>query len=426
MMKMDVKKDKPNKIASLTKKLGFELRTTFTIGLKYIKEIYRSKLFLIIAVALPAILMIFMGVAFGGASSSIQSYSILVINDDIGFTNGTTTYEFGEELISTLENVTYPDEVGEEPVNVFYLYETDEYNQSTEDFLIYEEHGLHFAMIIPENFSEVIFNFDNEVSLTVIGDPIIGNYQSAVSEFTTIYNEFVDATRAGLGDITGQSTFVEHFIGIVGNATVFDLMVPGIVIIGIVLNIVFVSSTITEEYEFKTLEKLQLTPMRAIHLIGGMSIAQLLVSLVQIIVLFALSLAFGYNATGSYVLGGLVAWIMSLSMLGIGMIIAAFSKKGTIASSISSVVAIPLYMITFFPVWGIEQIQMFQINGHVFGVFDLLPTNIATRMINQIMIYGQSFSDMTFEFVSLIIVTLIYLVIGLVLISMFKLRPKKE
>ncbi|MCE7748410.1 MAG: hypothetical protein GPJ51_08425 [Candidatus Heimdallarchaeota archaeon] len=83
-------------------------------------------------------------------------------------------------------------------------------------------------------------------------------------------------------------------------------------------------------------------------------------------------------------------------------------------------------MITFFPVWGIETIPMFQINGNVFGVFDILPTNLATRMVNQVMIYGQTLSDLTFEFVSLIIVTVIYLAIGLVLISIFKLRPKKE
>lgn len=83
-------------------------------------------------------------------------------------------------------------------------------------------------------------------------------------------------------------------------------------------------------------------------------------------------------------------------------------------------------MITFFPVWGIEAIPMFQINGNVFGVFDILPTNLATNMVNQVMIYGQTLSDIGFEFVSLIIVTLIYLTIGVVLISLLKLRPKKE
>ena len=125
-------------------------------------------------------------------------------------------------------------------------------------------------------------------------------------------------------------------------------------------------------------------------------------------------------------LAGLIIWIMSLSMSAIGMIIAAFSKKATIASSIASVVAIPLYMITFFPVWGMSTIPMFEINGNVFGVFDILPTNLATNMVNSVMIYGQTLSDIQFEFVSLIIVTVIYLTIGLVLISLLKLRPKKE
>ncbi|MCK5410350.1 MAG: ABC transporter permease [Candidatus Heimdallarchaeota archaeon] len=415
-----------NKFASLTKNIGYGFRTTFKLSIKYLKEIFRSKLFLIIAVLMPAVLMIFMGVIFGGPISAVQTYSILVVNEDIGYVNDTTTYGFGQSLINTLGNVTYPLEEGEDPMNIFDVFESDYYNQSVEDYLIYEEHGLHLTLIIPENFSEMIFNFDNEVKVTVVGDPLTGAYQSSVSAFTTIFNEYVDAVRTSLGDETGQIVIEEHHIGIVGNTTIFDLMVPGFVIIGVVMNVVFISSIIAEEYETKTLEKLQLTPMRAVHLIAGLSIAQLLVALVQIIVLFALSLVFGYNAIGSFVLAGIIVWVMSLSMSAIGMMIAAFSKKATIASSIASVVAIPLYMITFFPVWGIQTIPMFQINGNVFGVFDILPTNLATRMVNQVMIYGQTLSDVAFEFVSLLIVTVIYLIIGLVLVSLFKLRPKKE
>ncbi len=423
---MDEKKNTQNKFFSITQNIGYEFRTTLKLSLKYLKEIFRSKLFLIIAVALPAVLMIFMGVIFGGPISAVQSFNILVINEDIGYTNDTITYTFGDSLISTLETITYPIEEGEDPINIFYVYETDEYNQSTEDYLIYEEHGLHLTLIIPENFSEVIFNFDIDVKVTVVGDPVTGDYQSSLTAFSSIYDEFVGVVRLSLGDDAGHTVITENYLDIVGNTTIFDLMVPGFVIIGIVMNIVFVSSILTEEYEQKTLEKLQLTPMRTIHLIGGLALAQLLVALVQIIVLFAISLAFGYNAIGSYILAGIIIWIMSLSMSAIGMIIASVSKKATIASSISSVVAIPLYMITFFPVWGIEAIPMFQINGNVFGVFDILPTNLATNMVNQVMIYGQTLSDIGFEFVSLIIVTLIYLTIGVVLISLLKLRPKKE
>ncbi|MBY9001822.1 MAG: ABC transporter permease [Candidatus Heimdallarchaeota archaeon] len=423
---MDEKKNIQNKFVSITQNIGYEFRTTFKLSLKYLKEIFRSKLFFIIAILLPAILMIFMGVIFGGPISAVQSFSILVVNEDAGYTNDTITYTFGESLIGTLETITYPVEEGEEPMNLFYVKESEYYNQSVEDYLIYEEHVFHLTLIIPENFSEMIFSFDNDITVTVVGDSTTGDYQSAVTAFSSIYDDFVGAVRLSLGDTSGHTIIVEDFIDIVGNTTVFDLMVPGFVIIGIVMNVVFVSSILAEEYEQKTLEKLQLTPMRTIHLLGGLALAQLLVALVQIVVLFALSLAFGYNAIGSFVLAGIVIWIMSLSMSAIGMIIAAFAKKATIASSIASVVAIPLYMITFFPVWGMSTIPMFEINKNVFGVFDILPTNLATNMVNSVMIYGQTFSDIQFEFVSLIIVTLIYLIIGLVLISLLKLRPKKE
>ena len=418
-------KEMQNKFTRIMIRLGYELRTTYKIGVKYIKEIFRTKLFFAIGLAMPAVLMILMGVAFGGANPTIVSYNLLVINEDVGYTNDTITYEYGNTLITTLESLTYPLDASEGETRIFYVYETPEYNQSVEDYLLYEEHELHLTIIIPENFSESIFTFDNDIILSVVGDPVKGTYQSALSAFTTVFNEFVDATRYSLGDTTGESVIVQNFIGIT-DTSVFDLMVPGLIIIGLVLNIVFVSSLITEEYEQKTLEKFQLSPTRAIHIIGGLSIAQLLVALMQIVVLFALSLAFGYNAVGSFVLAGLMTWILSISMLAIGLIIAAFAKKSTMASSISSIVAMPLYMITFFPVWGIAQVPMFTLNGNVFSIFDILPSNIVNKMITDVLIYGQTFSEITFEFVSLIIVTVIYLAIGLILISRFKLRPKKE
>lgn len=419
---MKENKDTQNKFIAITSNIGFEIRTTLQLSLKYLKEILRSKLFIIIAIALPAILMIFMGVIFGGPLSGVQTFNILVINEDVGY----TSYDYGDSLISTLEAVTYPIEDGDEPVNIFNVFEHDYYNQSVEDYLLYEDHDLHLTLVIPENFSQVVFNFDDDVKVLVVGDPKTGTYHSSLSAFSSILEGYVKAIRVDLGDTSGETMITENHLDIARNTTVFDLMVPGFVIIGIVMNIVFVASVLTEEYEQKTLEKLQLSPMRTIHLIGGLSISQLLVATVQIIVLFLLALVFGYNAIGSYVLAGLVILVMSISMSAIGMIVASIAKKTSIAGSISSVVAIPLYMITFFPVWGIGTIPMFEINGNVFGVFDLLPTNLATNMVNQVMVYGQTFSDISFQFVSLIIVTLIYLSIGLVLVSLLRLRPKKE
>ena len=139
----------------------------------------------------------------------------------------------------------------------------------------------------------------------------------------------------------------------------------------------------------------------------------------------SLSLAFGFNGTGSFILAGLVAWLLSLSASGFGLIVASFSNKGGVASGIGSMIAIPLFMLTgaFIP---IPNPTIFSIGANSFGVVDLLPTSFAYKMMDGILMHNMTFSDLGFELVSLIILTIIYLGIGLVLVSFFKLRPRKE
>lgn len=419
----DKKKQFNFKPKNLAKKLGYNTRTVVELGLKYIKETIRSRIFLLIAVLLPIFFMIFMALAFGGALAPVQTYSIYVLNDDIGYTNATTTYEFGVLFVETLENASYPVVENEDLVPIYSVDEIQSFNESIEQDLVEGNHNL--IVIISSNFSEVLFNVDQDIFITVLGDPTTSNFQSAVSILGEIFDTYTVSARSIFTTVQGQSSInQEHTIDIF-EQTFFDQLVPGIVILAIVMNLTFVATTLVEEQEFNTLERLQLTPMRAYHLIGGLLIAQLAVALVQIIILLGLSLLFGFNATGSFILAGLVAWLLSLSASGFGLIIASFSNKGGVASGIGSMVAIPLFMLTgaFIP---IPNPTIFSIGVNQFGVVDLLPTSFAYDMMNGILMHGQTFSDLTFELVSLIILTIIYLGIGLVLVSLFKLRPKKE
>ncbi|MBY9002319.1 MAG: ABC transporter permease, partial [Candidatus Heimdallarchaeota archaeon] len=296
-------------------------------------------------------------------------------------------------------------------------------NESIEQDLVEGNHDL--IVIISSNFSEVLFNVDQDIFITVLGDPTTSNFQSAVSIMGEIFDTYTVSVRSIFTTVQGQSSInQEHTIDIF-EQTFFDQLVPGIVILAIVMNLTFVATILVEEYEFKTLERLQLTPMRAYHLIGGIIIAQLAVALVQIVILLSFPLLFGFNATGSFILAGLVAWLLSLSASGFGLIIASFSNKGAVASGIGSMVAIPLFMLTgaFIP---IPNPTIFIIGVNQFGVVDLLPTSFAFKIMNGILMHNMTFADFRFELVSLIILTIIYLGIGLVLVSLFKLRPKKE
>ncbi|MHA2357893.1 MAG: ABC transporter permease [Candidatus Heimdallarchaeaceae archaeon] len=417
--------DKKNqiKLGTIVKRVGYQFRTVGELGLKYIKETIRNRIFLLIAVLLPIFFMIFMALGFGAALAPVQTYNIYVLNIDLGYTNASITYDFGDLFMETLENATYPAEENEDLVSIYTVDEIESYNASIEQDLAEGNHDL--VVIIYANFSEVLFNVNQDIFVTVRGDPTTANFQTAVSILGEIFDTFTTSVRSMFTSIQGQSSIKqEHTINI-QEQTFFDQLVPGIVILAITMNLTFVATTLVEEQEFDTLERLQLTPMRGYHLIGGLIIAQLAVALVQIIILLALSLLFGFNGTGSFFLAGLVAWLLSLSASGIGLIVASFSNKGGVASGIGSMIAIPLFMLTgaFIP---IPNPTIFSIGSNQFGVVDLLPTSFAYKMMDGILMHNLTFADLTFELVSLIILTIIYLGIGLLLVTLSKLRPKKE
>lgn len=416
--------DKKNqiKLGTIVKRVGYQFRTVGELGLKYIKETIRNRIFLLIAVLLPIFFMIFMALGFGAALAPVQTYNIYVLNEDIGYTN-VTTFEFGVLFIETLEDVNYPATENDDLIPIYAIDEINTYNESIEQDLIEGNHDL--IVIISANFSEVLFNVDQDIFVTVRGDPTTTNFQTAVSILGEIFDSFAVSVRSIFTSVQGQSTInQEHTINIL-DQTFFDQLVPGIIILAITMNLTFVATTLVEEQEFNTLERLQLTPMRGFHLIGGLVIAQLAVALVQIIILFAISLLMGFNGTGSFFLAGLVAWLLSLSASGFGLIIASISNKSGVASGIGSMVAIPLFMLTgaFIP---IPNPTIFSVGANQFGVVDLLPTSFAYKMMDGILMHNLKFSDLTFELISLIILTIIYLGIGLVMVSFFKLRSKKE
>ena len=104
------KENDKSKVKNVFKAVGYEARIVLEIGAKYVREMLRSKVFLIIAVFLPIFFMIFMAIAFGGALSPVQTYNIYILNEDSGYIFNTVEYELGNMLVDTFENATYPQE----------------------------------------------------------------------------------------------------------------------------------------------------------------------------------------------------------------------------------------------------------------------------------------------------------------------------
>ncbi len=410
---------------------SFGVKKTLELCMKYLRESIRSKLFLIISLIFPAFFMLLMGMAFGGTITTLPTYNVYVLNEDTvspTFTNisdyiSTDYTNFGEVFTDFLKDSNYPQEDPNEEVQIFILDMITEINETIEQDMI---EGNHILLItIQEDFSENLLTVNNDITLEVTGDQTVTDFQNALGILTGLFDTFCITYRELMGSENWETIINQESTLDVEGWTFFDFLVPGVIILAIVMNLTFVATTLTEESEFKTLERLQLTPMKSHHLVGGLLLTQIMIATLQIAVLFGFAALLGFNATGSYILASLIALFLSLSCSGIGFIIAAFVKKSSLAGGIGTLISVPFFILTgaFIP---INTPNLFTISGNEFNLLEILPTRVAYNMMNRVLIYNQSYSNMTYEWIVLLILTAFYLTLGLILIDRLKLRRRGE
>ncbi|MEE8392149.1 MAG: hypothetical protein V3S14_15325 [Anaerolineae bacterium] len=109
-----------------------------------------------------------------------------------------------------------------------------------------------------------------------------------------------------------------------GPQTEFDIYAPGIMIFALLMIIPQTAMLVAREVRWGTLRRLHLTRLRAWDLLTGVSLAQMIVAVVQVVVMFAGALAVGFHNQGSLLLAIVVELAVSFSAVGKGLVVAPF------------------------------------------------------------------------------------------------------
>jgi ABC-2 type transport system permease protein len=133
------------------------------------------------------------------------------------------------------------------------------------------------------------------------------------------------------------------------------------------------------------------------------------------------AIALGFNYQGSIWSALLVGGITAVAVVGIGLIVAAYSKSVSQAFIIAN---FPLIFFMFFSgaVYPIPRIILFRIAGLNISLYDLLPPTHAVMALNKILTLGSGLGDVLYEIISLIVLSLLYYLIGIWLFQRRQLR----
>jgi len=383
-----------------------------TVFRKTLLEMSRDKWMLGLTLAFaPFFVLLYWLITAGGSTT----YTILTINNDKGIQHADgTTFNAGHEAIGALKRVTYADG---QPI----LKPVPATNRAEAETIL-RNRGAAAFILIPENFSQTLKSLQNgDRSVTtqiVFGGDVSNPYYmiGANLSLTAIDGYIMQAT--GQQPLIG---YTEEPLGASAARTEFETYVPGTLIFAVVLLIFLASMTVAREIETGTLRRLQMTSMTSYDLLGGITAALVLIGTAGFALAFIVAQLVGFRSQGPLWVAILVGGVTCLSVIGLGMVVASFTRTVSQAFVVAN---FPMALMMFFSgiVYPLPKITVFTLGGYAIGLYDILPTTHAVAALNKILTIGANLNDVIFELTVLTVLSVLYFTIGVWMFKRFHLH----
>jgi len=383
---------------------------------KNIREQKRDLWVIGLSLAFAPLFVLIYWLMTGGTGTT--SYGVLVINQDVPVVldNG-ASLAIGDEVVTRLRSLAYQN--GSPLLKVTLVDDRREAEQRLRD------RAAAALVIIPTEFSAQRAAFrsgDTDVStnLIFIGDLTNPTYTVAAVMAMT-------AADARTQDFTGAVRpveLVEIPLGASAARTEFENYVPGLFVLAVVLMVFQAAMTPARDIESGALRRLRLTPLTAFDYLGGTSLWLGLVSVAAVLLTFATAVGCGFRSQGPLWLAILVTAITSLSIIGIGLLVACFSKTVSQAFVIAN---FPLGFLMFLTgaAFPLPRFTLFTLFGRGFALPDLLPPTHAVVALNKVFTLAAGLQAVAFELGALALLSTLYFGLGVWFFQKTQMRADK-
>lgn len=370
----------------------------WSIFKKTLKEGLRDWLTLSLSLIFaPAVILLYWMITAGGSTT----YHIIIQNHDTGAQASSGEWiNAGDTVIDAVMGLTYADD---QPIFVI----DDVTDQAQIDSRLQNRQSA-LAIIIPSSFSAALLNPGSPCDPLVFTGDLTNPYYSIAA---VMASSAVDQT---MREITGQPTpvpFEEIPLGGSAARSEFEMYVPGILVFSIIILVFSTAMFGAREKENGSLKRLQLTRMGSLDYLGGVTLYHLLTGIVAMLLTLGVALLLGFRSQGSIGLVILIGCLAMLSIIGVGLIVAAVSRSVAQAFVIAN---FPLAIMMFFSgsMFPIPTTTFFTIGGQNIGVFDIIPATHAVAAINKVFTLGVGLSGIRYEFIALTVLSILYFGIG--------------
>lgn len=372
-----------------------------SLASKSLKEQIRSYWVLLLSLSMGPF---FIFVYFLIIESSEPRYKVLVVNNDAGTLTDGQQINHGNELIAFFNSF------GTDTVDVPFTVKAA--TVKTAGIEILKNKKADAMIIIDGSFSHALENRKSNDSTIIpkvefVGDLTNVNYLISAVWANEILNEYVMLA-------TNNSRVVEVKETALGKSAVvsnFDMIVPGLIIISLIMLMFTASIAFVSEVENKTIMRLRLSKLNTFGFLGGIGIVQLMVGILSAVLTLLTAILLGFQYSGSLAILIIVASLTSLSIIAFSLIIAALTKS---AGEVLVVGNFPMFLFMFFSgaAFPLNSEALFTIASYPVNIQGLMTPTHAVSALNKTLILDMGLSAVIPEIIFILVLTILYFVAG--------------
>jgi len=372
----------------------------WVVFIKGIREQVRDYWILVMIVVMAPL---FITIYYLMEETGPSEYHILLVNNDRGAISGSGMVQLGDSLVNYGTILS-----GRSVPSLLYK------SSGSRDMAIEElrNGSADAVVVIPENFTAAVLSHataqPEQAMLEMIGDVTRLGYMIGAVWTEELISGYVNS----LAEIVSPVVWKETTLGHSGQRSDFELFVPGLLVLSIIMIIFSASAAIVREPENRTLERLKISRLTASEFLMGTSLVQLIVATLSFALALLTAVALGYRLIpGTLGFLILVSFLTSLSMISFSLIVAAMCRS---IKEVAIIGTFPLFLLMFFTgaAFPLDGGKLFEIGGYQVMLNDILSPKFAVEALNKVLVRGQEVRETLPELAGLILLTLLYFLAG--------------
>lgn len=271
-------------------------------------------------------------------------------------------------------------------------------------------------VVLPAGFSDAVAALADDASAPAATYTVSGDLTSSGYLVAAV---LVDAgVQQAVADATGRTPAVvpvEEALGDSAGRSEFEVYVPGLMVFAVIMLVFLAAMVVAREFESGGMRRLRLTRMTGGEYLVGTTAVLTALGGVAVLATVGTAAALGFTSAGPMWVAALALVLATLSVVGVGMAVAAVTRTAVKAFVVAN---FPLAILMFFSgaMFPMPRVTWFELAGRPFGPFELLAPTHAVTVLNRVVTLGASAGDVLIDLGFLAALTAAYLAVGVALL----------